>query len=134
MKILIDTNILLWAAKGDTKLSKTAGQDILDANNLIYVSVASFWEIGIKHSIGKLELPYSPREFFRRELEEQGYHLLDIGLEAGTKQAELPYLESGHKDPFDRVLVAEAIVRGMPLLSGDMELDGYRAFGLELRR
>lgn len=134
MRILIDTHVFLWIALEPEKLSSGMLSDLTNVDNGICVSAATFWEIGIKNSIGKLPLPLPAGAFFEKEVGDRGYRVLDVGVGAGAQVAILPYPSNGHKDPFDRLLVAEAMARCMPLLSADPELGAYVQFGLELRR
>lgn len=134
MRLLIDTHILLWAAVGDPRLRGSARMDFENPDNSLVVSVTTLWEVGIKYSIGKLPLPVSPRDFFAREIATRGYEVLDVQRPHAERQAELPFPADGHRDPFDRLLVAQAIVEGIPLLSGDGRLHAYTAWGLVLRR
>jgi PIN domain nuclease of toxin-antitoxin system len=134
MRILIDTHVFLWVAIEPDKLSLGAISDLSDRDNEIFVSAASFWEIGIKHSKGKLELPLLPREFFEREVDLRGYRVLSLEQRHAARQSELIYPDNGHRDPFDRILVAQALEEKMALLSVDTELDAYVSAGLDLRR
>lgn len=134
MRLLIDTHILLWAALDDPRLRGQARADFLDPDNSPVVSVATLWEIGIKYAIGKLPLPVAPRDFFAREIATRHYEVLDVQRSHAERQAELPFPKGGHRDPFDRLLVTQAIVEGIPLLSGDGRLHSYTAWGLVLRQ
>ena len=97
------------------------------------MSVASLWEIGIKYALGKLPLPVAPRDFFAREVAARGYEVLDVQRTHAERVADLAFPAGGHRDPFDRMLVAQAIAEGIPLLSGDGRLSDYGAEGLVLR-
>ncbi|MBX2796866.1 MAG: type II toxin-antitoxin system VapC family toxin [Myxococcales bacterium] len=130
MKLLIDTHVVLWAAVGDPRLTGPMKARFEDPDNQLVVSVASLWEISIKYSIGKLPLPVVPGDFFAREVATRGYSVLDVGRAHAERVAVLPFPEGGHRDPFDRMLVAQALVQGLPLLSADGWLGRYESYGL----
>jgi len=132
MRILLDTHILLWAAVGDPRLRGAARDVFRDRRNLLVVSVASLWEISIKYGIGKLPLPVAPADFFAREVATRGYTILDVRRAHAERVAVLPYPDGGHRDPFDRMLVAQALSEGLPLLSEDSWVPSYAAHGLVL--
>src|SRR5271167_2173607 len=110
MKLLVDTCTFLWIASDSPRLSKTAAAVFLDRNNQRYLSAASAWEIGIKCAAGRLPLPERPDVFVPRVREASGIAPLDINEESALHAGKLPAL---HEDPFDRMLVAQAIVHGM---------------------
>lgn len=133
MTILLDTHVVLWAAVGDARLRGRMRETYVDPAYTLVVSVASLWEIGIKYSLGKLPLPVAPRDFFAREVASRGYQVLDVRRAHAERLAELPFPEGGHRDPFDRMLVAAALSEGIPMLSGNARLAGYQPAGLVLR-
>jgi PIN domain nuclease of toxin-antitoxin system len=120
MRVLLDTHLLLWALASPSKLSKKARQRI-DSSE-VYVSAASIWEISIKRALGKLEA--DPAEVLAA-IEPAGFNHLTIIGEHAAKVVTLPPI---HKDPFDRLLVAQAGVEPMILLTDDDVLSGYGAF------
>lgn len=120
MRVLLDTHLLLWALSQPSKLSPTCRKQIIAAE--VYVSAASIWEISIKSAIGKLAA--NPSEVLAG-IEPAGFSLLPITGEHAAKVAELPML---HKDPFDRMLVAQASLEPMMLLTNDGLLRGYGPF------
>jgi len=122
MKILLDTCAFLWVASDSPRLSKTAAEALLDRNNERYLSSASAWEIGIKYAAGKLPLPERPDVFVPRVRQASGIEPLDIDEESALHAVRLPAL---HTDPFDRILVAQAIVHGMTILTPDAEIERY---------
>src|SRR5580658_10796613 len=122
MKILLDTCTFLWIASDSPRLSKTAAAVFLDRNNERYLSAASAWEIGIKHALGRLPLPAKPDIFVPKVREASGIVSLDIDEESALQAGKLPNL---HADPFDRMLVAQAIVHGMTILTPDPEIEQY---------
>jgi PIN domain nuclease of toxin-antitoxin system len=121
---LLDTHTLLWYALDDPQLSATATALIVDAANDILISPASYWEMAIKISIGKLKLQRPYEDIMDVCLKQYGFRILPIEPTHTGRLVTLPYPPK-HKDPFDRLLVAQALVEGIPLISGDPELDGY---------
>jgi PIN domain nuclease of toxin-antitoxin system len=121
MNILLDTHIALWALIDDQLLSKEARGLICDERNSLYWSVASMWEIAIKHSIKPDKLPVSGVEFMHY-CGQAGYELLII---RDTHIVALESLNPHHNDPFDRLLVAQAQAEGMLLLTHDAGLAPY---------
>ncbi len=122
MKILVDTCTFLWIVSESPRLSKTATAVFLDRNNERYLSTASAWEIGIKHAAGRLPLPERPDIFIPKIREASGIASLDIDEESALLAGRLP---GPHSDPFDRMLVAQAIVHGMTILTPDQEIEQY---------
>jgi PIN domain nuclease of toxin-antitoxin system len=121
MKLLLDTHLLLWAAGDPKRLSKAARVLIGDAENELLFSAASLWEITIKRSLGRQDFQVDPR-LLRRALLDNGYSELPITSEHAVNVDSLP---PTHKDPFDRILVAQATVEGITLLTNDRGLSGY---------
>jgi PIN domain nuclease of toxin-antitoxin system len=120
VRVLLDTHLLLWALSQPSKLSAATRKQILAAE--VYVSAASIWEISIKSATGKLAA--NPSEVLAA-IEPAGFIMLPVTGEHAAKVAELPLL---HKDPFDRMLVAQASVEPMLLLTNDAALGGYGSF------
>jgi PIN domain nuclease of toxin-antitoxin system len=120
VRILLDTHLLLWALSQPTKLTAAARKQI-DASE-VYASAASIWEISIKSALGKLTA--NPRDILAG-IEPAGFSLLSISGEHAAKVVELPPL---HKDPFDRLLVAQSMVEPMLLLTNDGALRDYGSF------
>jgi PIN domain nuclease of toxin-antitoxin system len=119
---LLDTHSLLWYAVGDSKLSKAAEALILDPVNEILVSPASYWEIAIKVSLGKLRLHRPFEDFMDVCLNTYGFAILPIEPRHTAKVVGLPF---HHKAPFDRLLVAQALVKCVSVISNDPSLDAY---------
>ena len=117
----MDTHAVLWFLSDAEKLSETAFGAVLDPSNEKYVSLASVWEFAIKLSIGKLRFEGGV-EGFLKILDESGFGLLPI---KGKHIARLENLPFHHRDPFDRMLVAAAMVEGMSIVSGDSNLWQY---------
>jgi len=121
MKYLLDTHTLLWFFKGDAKLSKLVTEIIKDKSNPVYLSVVNIWEIAIKNSIGKLRL-HKTIEAIIEDAKKDNILILNIKTEHALKVKELPL---HHKDPFDRMLIAQAIVEDFKIISVDEVFDQY---------
>ncbi|MDB5322418.1 MAG: PilT protein domain protein [Phycisphaerales bacterium] len=122
MKVLLDTQIFLWFVMGDPRLSKLARDTIDDVANEKYLSAASAWEIAIKMSLGKLSLAEPFGILVPREISSNGFNYLPIELRHVALVVSLPL---HHRDPFDRLLVAQSISEQMTLVSSDGMLDQY---------
>ena len=123
MKLLLDTQLLLWAAGDPGKMSEALRKLISDPANDLLFSAASLWEITIKRALGRSDFRVEPR-LLRRGLLDNGYTELPITSEHALMTESLPPL---HKDPFDRILVAQATVEGITLLTVDALLARYPA-------
>ncbi len=121
MKLLLDTHLLLWAASEPKQLSKAARELIEDEENELLFSAASLWEIAIKSSLGRKDFQVDAR-LLRRGLLDNGYEELPVTAEHAVNLDQLPDV---HRDPFDRMLVAQALVEGITLLTADKRLRGY---------
>lgn len=121
MKLLLDTQLLLWAAGEPRRLSPAARKQLSDPSNELLFSAASFWEIAIKHTLGREDFQVEPR-LLRRGLLDNGYIELSVTSEHAVTVHSLPPL---HKDPFDRLLLAQAMAEGITLLTGDTQLARY---------
>ncbi|MGI8670889.1 MAG: type II toxin-antitoxin system VapC family toxin [Aridibacter sp.] len=124
MKLLLDTHTLLWFIAGDSSLSATARNLIEDTTNEKYVSTASLWETAIKISIGKMSLTTTFDTLFPHQLIINGFELLPIKVNHISAIISLPF---HHRDPFDRILIAQAIEENMDLVSIDAVFDNYAA-------
>jgi PIN domain nuclease of toxin-antitoxin system len=122
VNVLLDTHAFLWFALNDPQLSATARSHIMDPANVKFISPASYWEIGIKMSVGKYSLTVPHDVFFDAAIASNGFVILDIRPRHTAVVATLPF---HHRDPFDRLIIAQAIVEDMPLLSVDPTLDAY---------
>jgi len=118
LKILLDTHILLWWLEDAPSLSAAAREILTDAENTIFVSAVSLWEIWLKQSLGKLRLPLD----FTERLAAESFESLPL-TSAQTRQVSL--LPWRHRDPFDRMLIAQAQVEKLVLLTSDEVLAGY---------
>ena len=127
MRILLDTHTLIWFFAGDSKLSTTARILIEDEDNNKLVSIASIWEMAIKESKGKeskglLNLSVPFEDYIRQKISLEDFNLLDINLYHLNAIVTIPF---HHKDPFDRLLIAQSMVEGIPILSKDSAFDAY---------
>ncbi len=122
MKLLLDTQLLLWAAGQPERLSPRARKQLNDPGNELLFSAASLWEITIKTTLGRDDFRVEPR-VLRRGLLDNGYVELPITSEHAVNVDTLPPF---HKDPFDRLLLAQALVEGITLLTADAQLARYR--------
>jgi PIN domain nuclease of toxin-antitoxin system len=121
MKLLLDTHLLLWAAGQPERLSERALSFIQSPENELFYSPASLWEIAIKRGLGRADFKVDARQL-RRALLDNGYSELPIGSEHVVSIEGLPPI---HKDPFDRILVAQAQVEGITLLTADPVVAQY---------
>lgn len=117
---LIDTNILLFSFAQTEKLS-TKVKHILQTEDAIFISMASFWEIEIKRNLGKLDIPFSPKELMNYCLE-QNYSILNINIEHISELEKLPKI---HNDPFDRLIICQAISENLTILTADAIIPKY---------
>ena len=124
MNLLLDTHVLLWWLNDEPKLSKKSKAAIAEGKNLVFVSAVVVWEIRIKEALGKLEIPRN----FRSVLESQPFEMLDMTVEHAHAVKDLPV---HHRDPFDRMLIAQAKVEGFTLLTHDARLKKYKVSLME---
>jgi PIN domain nuclease of toxin-antitoxin system len=120
--LLLDTHAFLWFCQDDPSLSAAAKVLIEDAGNRKLVSVASCWEIAIKAGLGKLRLGELSATYIAAAISRTGFELLPISLAHATAVESLPL---HHRDPFDRLLVAQLMIEGIPIVSVDSQLDAY---------
>jgi len=121
MKYLLDTHVILWIAENSPLLTEKVKEVILDKNSEKYVSIASVWEVAIKLGTHKLDIGGGLSEFFHM-IDDNGF--FSLSLEREYLQL-IPNLPNHHKDPFDRLLVATAIVENMILITMDKNIHGY---------
>ena len=121
MKLLLDTQLLLWAAGQPTRLSAAARKLLNDPRNELWFSAASLWEIAIKSTLGREDFRVEPR-VLRRGLLDNGYVELPVTSQHAVGIDVLPPL---HRDPFDRLLLAQALIEGITLLTSDEQLSRY---------
>lgn len=122
MKILLDTHAFLWWIVDDPRLSSIARTIIADGNNDLFFSTASGWEIGIKTGLGRLELPSNLNEYIGDQLERNAMIVLPIQLSHALHVTRLP---DHHKDPFDRMLIAQSQLENLTLLTRDRLIAKY---------
>ncbi|KAB8319551.1 type II toxin-antitoxin system VapC family toxin [Tolypothrix campylonemoides VB511288] len=122
MKLLLDTHTFIWFFTGNTKISNQARALIENQDNEKLLSTASVWEIAIKQSTGKLSFHLPFEVFIKQQLSLNDFNLLDINLDHLAVVATLPF---HHRDPFDRLLIAQSIVEKIPILSVDSAFDAY---------
>ena len=122
MRVLLDTHTLLWAVTGDKRLSRVA-HDILAAfSNEVYVSAASAWEISTKYRLGKLPDAESLAGNVDRIVEQLGFQELPVSIQHAQRAGSLPGV---HRDPFDRMLIAQAQAENLPLISNEILFDSF---------
>lgn len=122
MRLLLDTHALIWWLSGDPLLSRKARTVIADEENEVFVSAASAWEISTKHRLGRLPKAALLAADLPGVLVEQGFRKLPISLEHGLAAGNLA---GPHRDPFDRMLIAQAVAADMTLVSNEVEFDRY---------
>jgi PIN domain nuclease of toxin-antitoxin system len=126
VKILLDTHVFLWAITDSPRLSQEQRELFLDEDNELHLSVASLWEMLIKAGLGKLPLPEPATEYLVRQMEKNRIVLLPIRIAHLAEMQKLPLL---HRDPFDRMLVAQARAEKLRMLSVDERM---REYGIEV--
>uniref|UniRef100_UPI00405663C6 type II toxin-antitoxin system VapC family toxin n=1 Tax=Candidatus Electrothrix sp. TaxID=2170559 RepID=UPI00405663C6 len=122
MRILLDTCTFLWIVRSDPQLSDRATEVFEDPDNTVFFSSVSAWEISVKWSIGKLMLPYPPEQFVPRERKRHFIEELHLSEKDTFPLSKLPDI---HKDPFDRILICQAIENGLTILTPDQHIQRY---------
>ena len=122
MKILLDTHTFLWWITDSTLLSKEARELIGDGHNVLYWSAVSSWELAIKYALGRIPLPEDPKTFLPPELVKNNIESIPITDEHAFQAGQLP---QHHRDPFDRMLIAQSQIESVVLLSNDQQLSHY---------
>ena len=122
MKLLLDTHIFLWYISGDERLSTAMRQAIQDVENEVYLSVVSLWEVAIKHQLGKLPLPSAPGTYLPTQREK--HHIASLPLNE-VSIVHLPELPLLHRDPFDRMLICQALAHQLTIVSVDDFIQAY---------
>jgi PIN domain nuclease of toxin-antitoxin system len=122
VKLLLDTHVLLWCATDPDRLAPDARGAIESGTHETMVSIVTAWEIAIKQSLGKLELARPAEQWLPDVLKRTGFEVADVGLPAALLVRKLPW---HHRDPFDRLLIAQALEQGYTIVSGDAAFDGY---------
>jgi PIN domain nuclease of toxin-antitoxin system len=118
MNLLLDTHVLIWALENNPTLSNSARDAIINGSNLVFVSSASVWEISIKKAMGRLKIPDNLRE----EIKLHRFTHLNMDFDHAQLAGELPAI---HKDPFDRMLIAQAIIEKLTLVTRDNMISKY---------
>ena len=121
MDVLLDTCCVLWYLNGNDEMPQSTRETILNYENTFYISIATIWEVAIKMSIGKLMFDGGVDGFIE-VIEDEGFLLLDITTNHIKAVKDLPFI---HRDPFDRMLVAQAVVEELPIMTTDSELLKY---------
>ena len=122
MKLLLDTHAFLWYALDDTNLSATAEALIDDPANDKFISPAVYWELAIKISVGKYTLVQPYEDFLKRGIDGNGFIILPIEWRHTARLTNMPF---HHRDPFDRLMIAQALVEQMSVVSNDAIFDNY---------
>ncbi|MGO8896939.1 MAG: type II toxin-antitoxin system VapC family toxin [Isosphaeraceae bacterium] len=122
MNLLLDTHAWLWFVLGNTQLSASARNHILDPASVNFISPASYWEISIKISLGRYTLNANYKQFMRQAIVGNGFRFLHISPRHTEQVSTLPL---HHRDPFDRLLIAQAMVEGMAIVSNDGNFAPY---------
>ena len=121
-RILLDTHVWLWLQAEPERLSPRTLGVLSDRQNEVFLSAASAWEIAIKHGLGKLELPHPPEDYLPERLTRNGFEPLAVEHRHALRVASLP---AHHRDPFDRILVAQAQIEELELMTVDQRLELY---------
>ena len=122
MKILLDTNAFLWLSFDESRLSDEGRALVSDTGNELFVSAVTAWEIAVKHQLGKLQLSLAPSEFVPKARSAIGAEPLSVDESAALVLGRLPKI---HRDPFDRMLICQAIDQGMAILTSDSDIRKY---------
>jgi len=128
VKLLLDTHVVLWAATDPDRLEAEARAALEDGSHDALVSIVTAWEIAIKQSLGKLDLPTPAEVWLPDVLRRTGFEIAELGLGAALRVRGLPWY---HRDPFDRLLVAQALENGYTLVTRD---DAFEAYGVAVVR
>ena len=123
MTLLLDAHTFLWFVWDEVQLTNDAKALIVNPTNQKLISTAMYWEIAIKVSIGKLDLGEPYRAFMHREIARNHFDILHVSVDHAAAVSVLPF---HHRDPFDRMLIAQAMVEQIPIVSGDRAFDAYQ--------
>ncbi len=122
MRLLVDTHTLIWAVDDPTKLSGPATTALQNTANDLLLSAATVWELAIKIGLGKITLAHSYRLWIDNAIADLGLVILPVTVEYADRQAGL---QNHHKDPFDRLIISQALVEGIPVICADAIFDTY---------
>ena len=128
MNYLLDTHAFLWAAFSPNKLSNKTRNEIRSAENQVCISIVSFWEISLKYTLGKIELSNCTPADMPDIATQMGFEIIQLGAQETASFYQLPKI--AHKDPFDRMIIWQAIQQQRILVSKDASFPEYRQFGL----
>jgi len=122
VRLLLDTHAFLWWVDGTHPVGRRAKTAVANPDNEVFLSIASCWEIAIKVSLGKLRLPKAADRFIADQVSLNGFTLLEASLRHVCRVADLPF---HHRDPFDRVLIAQSLIEEVPIVSNERVFDAY---------
>ena len=122
MKLLLDTHIFLWFISGDQRLPTYLQNSIRDLNNDVYLSCVSVWEVTVKYQLGKLPLPESPEIYIPKQRQKHLINTLTLDEESVAQLLNLPLL---HRDPFDRILICQALQHNLTIVTVDTAIRAY---------
>ncbi len=122
MRVLLDTHAFLWLVTDDSRLSRRSRSVFLDDRNDILISAVTGFEIALKYSLGKLELSQRPEMFIAKRIEANALTVLPLAMGHAIAVGSLPF---HHRDPFDRLLIAQALIERIPVLSNDTVFNAY---------
>jgi len=121
MRVLLDTHAFLWFMAGDARLSQKAREAMSDENAELFLSAASVWEMAIKAALGRLQLPLPVADYVAEKIHD-GFQVMPIDWVHAAAVQKLPF---HHRDPFDRLIIAQAQIEKLPLVSGDRTFRKY---------
>jgi PIN domain nuclease of toxin-antitoxin system len=131
MNLLLDTHSFIWYVEGSSELSRIAQESIENPQNQCYISLVSLWEMSIKLNLGKLSTQGPFETCVEDDIFENGFQILPISFPQILLNSTLPF---HHRDPFDRLLIAQALQESMSIVSCDLVFDGYLASQRLVRR
>ena len=123
MKLLLDTHVFLWLISDDPRLRSSVRQTISDSSNAVYLSVVSIWEAAVKHAIRRLPLPSPLGVYLPAQRQRHKIQNLDLDEQSVAMLDSLPAV---HRDPFDRMLICQALDRGMTIMTSDRVFESYQ--------
>jgi PIN domain nuclease of toxin-antitoxin system len=131
MKVLLDTHVLLWAVFSPEKLSGEAKKCLVSPENMLHVSAVSLWEIGIKYQLGKIDLgKWTPVTLWDHLHRNYQFEVLDVDMAFATSVYQLS--ANHHRDPFDRMLIWQALEKDLTLVTNDVHIQKYQDIGLRV--